>query len=423
MEAARIKPVPHPHLPFNFTIGVLDGAFFGFALGFGSFLAVIPLFVKGLTDSTLLIGLIPAIHNVGWQLPQLFTAGWVSRARRYKPLVMWTTIHERLPFLGMAVLAWFLPTLGSKNTLLLLFPLLAWQGLGGGFTANAWQSMITKIIPRELHGTFFGVQASASNALAGVSAILSGLILEKLPSPLNFALCFLLAGISLGISYLFIAQTREEEAAPRPIQPEVDFWAGARRILRQDRNFVTFLGVRALSQFASMAFAFYLIYAVRRFGMGAGLAGLMTGVLLIAQVLAGPVMGRLGDGWSHRGVMLIGALAAALSALLAWRATSLNWFYPVFLLEAVAITAIWIVPLAMTVSFAKHEQDRPLYIGLSSSLTAPSTILAPILGGWIADAAGFHLTFLVSAGWALLMAAALAFLVKDPHQHLLEPLS
>jgi MFS family permease len=283
--------------------------------------------------------------------------------------------------------------------------------------------MITKIIPRELHGTFFGVQASASNALGGISAILSGLILEKLPSPINFALCFLLAGISLGISYLFIAQTREEEAAPRPIQPEVDFWAEARRILRQDRNFVTFLGVRALSQFASMAFAFYLIYAVRHFGMGAGLAGLMTGVLLIAQVVAGPVMGRLGDAWSHRGVMFIGALAAALSALLAWRATSLNWFYPVFLLEAVAITAIWIVPLAMTVSFAKHEQDRPLYIGLSSSLTAPWTILAPILGGWIADAAGFDMTFLVSAGWALLMAAALAFLVKEPHHHLPEPLS
>jgi MFS family permease len=165
-----------------------------------------------------------------------------------------------------------------------------------------------------------------------------------------------------------------------------------------------------------MAFSFYLIYAVVDYGMSETLAGIMTGFLLIAQVIVSPVMGRLGDRWSHRGVMVLGALAASVSSLLAWLAVSVEWFYPVFLLEAVAIIAIWTIPLALTVSFAKEEHERPLYIGLSSTLTAPATILAPVIGGWLADAAGYDATFMTSAVCGLVMALVLILVVKDPQR-------
>jgi len=86
------------HLRYNITVNVLDGSFFGFALGFASYVTVIPLFLSQLTDSAILIGLIPALHSFGWQFPQLFTANWVSRLRRFKPAVLFFTIQERLPF-------------------------------------------------------------------------------------------------------------------------------------------------------------------------------------------------------------------------------------------------------------------------------------------------------------------------------------
>src|SRR5574342_36630 len=112
------------NLRFNFTVNILDGGFFGLALGFASFITIIPLFVSQMTDSALLIGLVPAIHSVGWHFPQLLTAGWVSRAKRIKPLVLWTTIHERVPFLGLALVAWFLPQLGVQTAVVLTFLLL-----------------------------------------------------------------------------------------------------------------------------------------------------------------------------------------------------------------------------------------------------------------------------------------------------------
>jgi MFS family permease len=402
------------HLRFNFIIGLFDGGFFGFALGFASFITIIPLFVNQLTDSALLIGLVPAIHNVGWQLPQLLTAGWVSRARRYKPLVVWMTFHERVPFIGLALVAWFLPTLSKPVALTLIFLLLTWQGLGGGFTANAWQNMIAKIIPANLHGTFYGSQAAAFNGLAGLSAVAAGIILERLAPPLDFTVCFLAAFVAMMISYFVIAQTREADSPLRPVKPNNAFWSESLTILKNDRNFRTFLVVRAVSQFGSMAFAFYTVYLVNEMGVGEAAIGLMTGFLLIVQVLFNPLIGRLGDHLGHRKAMILGALAAVSSTGLAMLARSPGWFYLVFALEGAALVAIWVAPMSLTVRFAQGEEDRPVYIGLSNTLTAPATILAPILGGWLADVSGFRITFLVSAIFAVLMAVTLYFVVKDP---------
>ncbi|MGZ6346408.1 MAG: hypothetical protein ACXWNC_02400, partial [Anaerolineales bacterium] len=199
----------HKHLKFNITVNLLDGAFYGLGWGFGSVGTIVTLFVSRMTNSAILIGLIPAIHAVGWQLPQLFMANRVSRLRRYKPMVMWMTIQERLPFLGLALVALFMTALGNKAALVLTFTILIWQGLGAGFTANGWQSMIAKIIPSDWRGTFFGVQAAWANVLISVAAIAAGFILVKVRDPINFAICFTLTIFGMGLSMVFLGKTRE----------------------------------------------------------------------------------------------------------------------------------------------------------------------------------------------------------------------
>ena len=402
------------NLRFNFTIGMLDGGFFGLGMGFASFSAIIPLFVHHFTESALLIGLVPAIHNMGWQLPQLLMAGWLGRVQRYKPIMLWMTIHERLPFLGLAVVALLSSHWGSSTVLLLIFGMLVWQGFGAGLAANPWTSMISKVIPPDLLGTFFGAQSAAFNGLAGASAIAAGIILDRLARPLNFSVCFALTFVAMACSYLFLSMTREPRTAPTQERNAEALWSRAMTILRSDPNFVAFLAVRILSQFGGMAFAFYIIYAVQQYHMSDAAAGIMVAILLIGQVVLSPIMGRLGDRWSHRAVMGLGALGAALSAILAWQATSVHWFYAIFLLQAVAVVAIWTIPLVLSVSFAHNVEERPIYIGLANTLPAPATILAPVFGGWLADIAGYQTTFVLSALFALAMAGTLWFVVKDP---------
>ncbi|HBY96690.1 MAG TPA: hypothetical protein DEP84_22550 [Chloroflexi bacterium] len=175
--------------------------------------------------------------------------------------------------------------------------------------------------------------------------------------------------------------------------------------------------MRMLSQLAMMAVAFYTVYAVRRHGMSEGTAGLMTGVLLATQTVANPIMGLIGDRRGHRVVMEVGALAATGSALLAWLVPGMGWFYLVFMLTGIANVAFWTTSMAMTLEFGT-EAERPAYIGLANTLVAPSTMLAPLVGGWLADAAGYQATFLVAAAGGLLTTLILHLMVRDPRQAL-----
>ena len=402
------------HLKFNITVNLLDGAFYGFGWGFGSVGTIITLFVSRMTHSAILIGLIPAIHAVGWQLPQLFMANSVSRLRRYKPMVMWITIHERLPYLALALVALFMTALGNKAALGLTFLILIWQGLGAGFTANGWQSMIAKIIPPDWRGTFFGAQGALANVAISVAAVAAGFILDKVHDPLNFALCFTLTIVGMGLSLLFIGLTREPVDNEKVIpQRQPSPWKGGLEILRRDRNFRNFIIVRLLSQFATMGFAFYIVYGLRRFGMSDLTAGLLTAALTITQTIANAIMGWLGDRLGHRLMLIVGSVAVTLSSLMAWGAPTLNWMFLVFILSGLANVAYWTIGMAITTEFGT-EETRPTYIGLSNTLVAPFTIIAPLIGGAIADAAGFQATFMVSAVGGLVIAGLLVWLVRDP---------
>jgi MFS family permease len=402
------------NLKHNVTVNLWDGGLFGAALGFASFSTILPLFVASMTDSALLIGLVPAIHSVGWQLPQLFTASRVARMRIYKPYVLTMTIHERIPFLGFAGVALLTSFMGLNAGLAITFALLTWQGLGGGFTANPWTSMISKIIPPESRGTFFGFQAGIANLLISLSAIGAGYLLDSLPSPLGFTACFLIAALFFTFSWIALALTHEPEDKEKII-PEVPthFWDDSKRILRRDKNFNWFLMARFLSQFATMGFSFYIVYALRRFNMDAITAGYLTATLTISQTLANAGMGWLGDKIGHRRMLIAGAVAALLSSLLAWKAGSIVWFFPIFALAGIANVSIWTIGMAMTVGFGT-EAERPIYIGLSQTLTAPATILAPLLGGWISDTIGFTRAFSASGVLSIVMLCILIFILREP---------
>jgi MFS family permease len=394
----------------------MDGGFFGLAIGFASFGTILPLFVASMTDSATLIGLVPAIHSAGWLLPQLFTASYTARLRRYKRTVLLMTIHERLPFLGFALVAFLLPKIGIQAGLILMFLLLTWQGLGGGFTANPWTSMISKIIPSDSRGTFFGTQAAVANLFISGAAVGAGYLLDWFDSPIDFMYCFLIASLFFTISWFALAWTREPADHEKVVDENpAPFWHGSLQILKRDKNFNWFLVARILSQFATMGFAFYIVYALRRFQMDAVTAGYLTATLTISQTVANAGMGWLGDRVGHRLMLIVGAASATFSSLLAWLAPSLAWFFPIFVLTGFANVSIWTNGMTMTVDFS-DEKERPFYIGLAQTLTAPATIIAPLIGGWIADTQGFVITFGLSTVLAIVMMSILIFLVKEPRK-------
>jgi MFS family permease len=360
-------------------------------------MTVIPLFVSLLTNSFILIGLAPAIHDVGWQLPQLPLAGQVGRLSRFKPTVMAMTIHERLPFLGLAILAWFLPSLDLKIALALAFALLIWQAIGGGFTANVWQSMLAKIIPESSHGRFFGVEMSAVNLLLSAGAVAAGLILERYTSWTGYTLCFLLASGAMVISFGFLSLTREKEVAPA-ISPEAGttVWSETKRLLATDSVFQRFLLIRMIFQLGMVAFSLYAVYAVRERGVSLALVGVLTGVMVFCQMAASPLLGALGDRTSHFFVLFLGTLAALLSTALAGSLNSIPGLYVIFGLAGIASAVGWTTTMVLSLGFGSPD-EQSTYIGMSNTLLAPVTLAAPFMAGLVINSFGFPAMFQASA--------------------------
>ena len=416
---AEARAFIEKNVRFNFTINLLEGGLFGLGLGFASYVTVIPLFMARLTESSILIGLIAAMRAVGWQLPQLLTSNRVARIRRYKPMSLLMTLNERLPFFGLVLVALALPVLGKDATLILTFVLVVWQTMGGGLTGTAWQSMIAKIIPSTLRGRFYGAQSAFANLLSSIGAVIAGLILQSGQTPANFAICFMLAAIAMMIGFGFLYATREPEGTPARATSHTprELWHALVAIVRRDANFRMFIFTRMFSQVAAVGVAFYTIYAVRRFHMDPGTAGIMTGVLLIGQLIASPLFGWLGDRYSHRWMFALGVLTAGAGAAIAIFAPSLGWFYLVFALAGVANAGLWPTIYALTLEFGT-EAERPYYIGLANTLVSPATLLAPILGGALADAISYEAMFGVAAVSSLLTTLILVFVMREPRQHI-----
>jgi MFS family permease len=68
------------------------------------------------------------------------------------------------------------------------------------------------------------------------------------------------------------------------------------------------------------------------------------------------------------------------------------------------------------------EAERPTYIGLTRSLSGPALLIAPLLGGWIAQTWSYPALFVTSLLLAASGLGVLAWGVQDP-RHLPRPVA
>ncbi len=398
-------------------MNVLGGAFFGLAMGFASAVTVIPLFVSTLTDSTILIGLIGSIQLIGSQLPQVLMVARAAGLRRYKPLAAVMSIQERVPFLGLMLLALFSTQFSAGLTLALCYALFIWHSLGIGLTAIPYQSMISKIFPEKRRGIFLGTQMACFSLLSGLGAIVSGAWLSNIPYPNNYALCFLAASIALLISWYFLLRVREpEHDVTTPPSHAIIPWSRLRQIWRENGNFRWFVLARMGGQFLLVAVNFFSISAIQRFAVSEQTLGLMTGVLFFAQIAASLLGGWLGDHAGHRLVLIVGAGLMGLSCTLAAFAPQANWFFAVFFFGGMGSAILTTNITSMTMEFGLPA-ERPYYIGLANTVTASAALVAPFLSGAIVDRLGYPAMFSFTTLAGLMMLAILLVFVIDPrHQ-------
>lgn len=409
------------HVRWNYLVNMFDGALFAFALSFVSLVTVLPVFVRRLGGTNVEVGLILVIWVIGFNIPQILIA---NHARGYpykKILLIRTAMVQRLPWLFLGILAFFLvEKVPGPLARVLFFLCFALAAIGGSLNLPGWFDLIAKVIPVTLRGRLFAMRSILGAALGIGGGWLVHRILDTVAYPSSFGLLFTIAFATMMISYIFLLSIRED--VPNPPKERWhygEFFRQLPRILGRENNYRNFLVADALLITAMMANAFFTVHALERFGLADAYAGKFTMAIMISMIFGSLVFGTLADRVGHRLNLILAGGFTALACITALLAGHLMLYYLVFICIAFTNGIIQVSRLSIIAELCS-EEDRPTYVALTNLITAPF-VLTAILGGWFADRFGYSVVFLISGALALGAIVWMWSMVREPRQLTFQP--
>ncbi len=401
---------------WNFTANLLDGFAFFFGIAFASSSTIVPLFVSKITLNPFVIGLVAMIAQSAWFIPQLFTAGKIERLDRKKPVVINLGFFtERLPVWLWPIAA--LLALDYPSVALLLFVIsYAWHGLGAGVIGPAWQDLFARCFPVRKRGLMFGLTTFSGTAAATTGAGLSSWILQGYQYPYNFVALFTIAAAAITLSWAFLAMVREPlQAVEAHPHASVPMWSRMRAIVRQDKNFRSYLFARMLLVVGTMGTGFITVVSVERWAVPDGVVGIYTSILLLGQTIGNLASGLLADRYGHKMPLMLGGISQIVAFVIAWLTATPVGMYAVFALIGFAIGVNLVSGTLIAMEFSEPAR-RPTFVGIANTAVGIANAIAPMLGGWIAGF-GYGWLFGASAIVGLVALFLLYWTVADPRQH------
>lgn len=394
----------------NFFLFLVDGILFTVAMNLIGATTVIPDFVRHLTNSEVLIGLSSSLFDIGWTLPQLFVARYIVRAARKKWWFAGPSIPVRFVMLIFAVTIVLLGRERPAAILLAFFIAYGLAAIGDGIVGVPWADLTGTSLDGRWRARMFGfMAASAGIIMLGISPLIGVILGDAGPEfPNNYALLFGAAGLLFVFSIipiLFLHELPGGKATDK-IPSLGEFLPQLGHVLRTDKPFRAILITRMLTSLFAMAGPFYIGYATVTLGESSEVAV----PTLLAMQTAGGVMGALVYTWlgARNNLLfiraaLVGAALLPISALLAGAVGPLP-LYLGFLMSGLAVSNLFLSYQNWVVTYATADQ-RPVYAGLFNTIAAVISLIAPILGGTIAQQLGYEALFVV----ALMMALSALF--------------
>lgn len=403
---------------WNFSVNVIDIIFITLGMSLVSRDTVFPALVGSLTTAPLAVGLVHAIYNIGFYVPQLFMANYTERMPLKKPFVMrMGGFGERGPYLLMGLCIWLFAESSPMLTLIAIYICITITSFAVGLATPAWYDMIAKVIPINRRGLFSGIGSGLGAFLGIAGAFWVGYVLETWNYPTNYSILFFVAFILNMLSWVGLALNRE------PVSEEVkeaqslkNYFSQLPSLIARYPNFKRYLIALCIFKLAVMASAFFMVYGMWNFQVDGAMIGLYTAVLIGSQAIMNLVMGVLGDRFGHKNILVMGAFALALASISAWLAPSAGWLALSFALLGIYNASDSTSSLNIVLEFCSPA-DRPTFIGLANTLVGIVITIAPLLGGLLANLLGFQPLFVFAAVIGLLGASLLFFWVREPRRH------
>jgi len=413
LENHNLNPEVVKHLRRNFFTNILDAGFWFFGDSFVAAHTILPVFMSTLTDSPILIGLIPALDGAGWFLPQLFFAKRMEGLKRRLPTVLSLGIFERLPYLLLAVAAYFILKLDLNVAIVVFISIYLVKAFTAGLVALPWQELIATVIPVSHRGRYWGLSLILGKLMGLVGAVITGLMLTNIAYPTNYSYMFGIGFIGVSISYIFLRRNIEPEIYRQSSSAGLRIWGMINKILKADPNFGIYLINRAFVFLGSMGMGFIAVYGIQKFRLPISYSATFTIVMLASEILGFGIWGLVGDRDGYKRIIEYSSLLYIAGILALVFANSVWALFLVFGIISFAHSGEFIADQNIAMEFGS-DSDRPTYIGMSKTLTGPFLLLAPIIGGGLVSLVGYQSMFLISMIISSIAFVIVKFFVVEP---------
>jgi hypothetical protein len=241
--------------------------------------------------------------------------------------------------------------------------------------------------------------------------------------PLNYAALFSAAAVLLAVASAMFIMVREPapRQAPQPGTFRQHLGRGA-EILRQDSNYRQLVLVRALVGAVAVGQVVFIPFAIKGLGLPESIVGELMIFAALASLPANFLWSHLGDRHGNRLLIRAAAASAVTAPAIALASAYLprwplaSWIPGGYDMPAAAFVLAFVLGSAgmrgcMMGSTnylleTAPDQRRPSYMAFMRVLQAPSSLLAPIIGGMVAQWVSFQAAFALgciaaAASWML----------------------
>jgi MFS family permease len=385
----------------NFPFFLADSILFNLAMSIIGPTTLIPDFIRHLTSSEILIGLSSSLFDVGWMLPQLVIARYIVRSERKKWWFVGPNIPVRFVILAFAIIT---VILGKDKPEAILLAFLLCYGIaavGDGLVSVPWGVLAGTSLDNRWRARVFGLTVAGSGVMMLGASPLIGVVLSSAgPAfPNNYALIFAAAGLLFALSILPVLFVHELPGgkAVEKILSLGEFLPSLGKILRTDIPFRAMVITRMLMSLFAMASPFYIGFATVQLGLSSTVA---VPTLLAMQTL-GSIGGALIYTWlGARSNLMYIRLALGFAAFLPVSALLATVLGPLplylgFLVSGITVGNLFLSFYNWILTYATPDQ-RPVYTGLFNTVVAVTTLIAPFIGGTIAQQIGYEALFIVA---------------------------
>lgn len=399
---------------WNGPLGIVKGLLLYLNMGLHYQQTVISTFLFVLSGSKTFVGLASTLQLYAHNVPQLFGSALVEHLPVKKKSMLIFGWASAICWFVIAAGTFYL-TKGASLTVFLIFNTLA--AVFMGLYLLVWTDVMSKVIPVEKRGNYFGVRNFLSTLATTLGSAMAGYLLARFLFPTNYALTFFAGFVFFALALVTLALTREPAAwrtsKKESFKEKIRSMPG---IFKKDPNFLNFCCIRAVGAgFCQMAMPFYIIFAMQRLpNLDVGMmVGILGTTLNVSRAVGNLFWGLIAQRRGYKVPMELSFTVFAIAALGANFGASLLFFIILFTVNGLAMAGLMMSTNNILMEFGQIH-NRTTYIGIASAISGLVGGLAPLFGGVLSDLISYQALFVATAVISIGSTLAMRRYVVDP---------